>query len=165
MVGVAVMEIRPMVTEDVTAVLALERATFSQPWDEDILRNEVAAPGRVYLVAESAEGSIGGYGGVLLSDDEAHIVTLASTVRGRGLGTRLMLELVEAGLEHGARHLTLEVRASNRTAQELYRRFGMAPVGIRKEYYGDEDALVMWAHDIADPEYRARLDDIRRSMQ
>jgi len=163
-VGVAVMDIRPMVVEDVPAVLTLERETFSQPWDEEILRSEVVAANRVYLVAEGPDGTINGYGGLLLNGDEAHIVTLATSLRGRGLGTRLMLGLVEAGLDHGARYLTLEVRASNRTAQELYRKFGMAPVGIRKEYYSDEDALVMWAPDVAMPEYRARLDEIRRSL-
>jgi len=165
MVGVVVTDIRPMVVEDVPAVLALEREVFSQPWDEEILRSEVVAPNRVYLVVEAPDGTISGYGGLLLNGDEAHIVTLAALLRGRGLGTRLLLRLVEAGLEHGARHLTLEVRASNRTAQDLYRKFGMAPVGIRKQYYGDEDALVMWAHDVAAPDYRTRLNEIRRSLR
>ena len=48
---------------------------------------------------------------------------------------------------------------SNTGAQELYRRFGFAPAGVRKNYYSDtnEDALIMWANDIDTPEYRARL--------
>lgn len=165
MAAVIVTNIRPMHLRDVPAVLALERETFSQPWDEQILRSEVGADNRVYAVAESDDGSIGGYGGLLMNGDEAHIVTLATSVRGQGLGTRLLLHLVEAGLELGARHLTLEVRSSNRVAQELYRKFGMAPVGVRKQYYGDEDALVMWAHDVGGPEYRQRLDRIRESVQ
>ncbi len=47
-------------------------------------------------------------------------------------------------------------------AQELYRRFGFAPAGVRKGYYADtdEDALVMWAHDIDTAEYADRLDAI-----
>ena len=47
---------------------------------------------------------------------------------------------------------------SNKGAQEMYRRFGFAPVGVRKNYYQEtnEDALVMWVHDIDAPEY-ARL--------
>jgi hypothetical protein len=40
----------------------------------------------------------------------------------------------------------------------------MAPVGVRKRYYKDEDALVMWVHDIDSPEYRERLDEIARSF-
>jgi hypothetical protein len=41
----------------------------------------------------------------------------------------------------------------------MYRRFGFQPAGIRKNYYVEtnEDALVMWAHDIDTPAYAARL--------
>jgi hypothetical protein len=40
----------------------------------------------------------------------------------------------------------------------------MAPVGVRKRYYKDEDALVMWVHDIDSESYRGRLDEIGRSL-
>ncbi|MDH3518576.1 MAG: ribosomal-protein-alanine N-acetyltransferase, partial [Acidimicrobiia bacterium] len=70
----------------------------------------------------------------------------------------------EAALAGGARSLTLEVRSSNKAAQALYRRFGMAPVGVRKQYYRDEDALIMWAHEIDGDDYTARLDGIRSSL-
>ena len=49
----------------------------------------------------------------------------------------------------------------NQAAQALYRRFGMAPVGVRKKYYVDEDALIMWAHEIKSQEFTDRLADIR----
>lgn len=161
---VGVMEIRQMTADDLPAVLQLERSSFSQPWDEEILGNEVISDNRVYLVAD-VDGTVAGYGGLLVDGDEAHVVTLASSIRRKGLGTRLMLGLVDAALDHGARHLTLEVRVSNKNAQDLYRKFGMAPVGVRSAYYGNEDALVMWAHDISTPEYRERIESIRRSLQ
>jgi ribosomal-protein-alanine N-acetyltransferase len=57
---------------------------------------------------------------------------------------------------------TLEVRASSTGAQELYRRFGFAPAGVRRRYYEEsEDAIVMWCHDIDGPEYAARLEGLR----
>ena len=161
---VGVMEIRHMVPEDLPAVLELERVSFAQPWDEAILRTEIVTDNRVYLVAEF-DGAVVGYGGLLLDEDEAHILTLASSVQRKGLGTRLMLGLVDAALENGVSHLTLEVRVSNKVAQDLYRKFGMVPVGIRSAYYGNEDALVMWAHDISTPEYRARVESIRKGLQ
>ncbi len=66
----------------------------------------------------------------------------------------------------GAGHLTLEVRVGNEAAQVLYRRFGFYPAGVRKNYYAEtnEDALVMWADDIATPEYRQRLAQIETAM-
>jgi ribosomal-protein-alanine N-acetyltransferase len=76
-----------------------------------------------------------------------------------------MMALVDAALEADARHLTLEVRMSNQAAQRLYQRFGFAPVGLRKNYYRDEDALVMWAIDIDTDDYRDRLAAIRPDLQ
>ena len=157
--------IRPMTRGDLAECLRIERATYPTPWTEGIFTDELTAVGRVYLVAE-AEGVVAGYAGLLLVIPEAHVtsVTVDPVFRGRGLGTRLMLRLMDEALASGARSLTLEVRLSNLAAQALYHRFGMAPVGVRKKYYQDEDALVMWVHDIDGPEYRARLDEIRRGL-
>ena len=91
-------------------------------------------------------------------------VAVAERTRQQGIGTRLMLELVEAGLARGARNLTLEVRINNQAARDLYQRFGFAPVGLRKNYYRTEDALVMWVIDVDQPEYRERLDRIREAL-
>ena len=55
---------------------------------------------------------------------------------------------------------------SNDGAQALYRGFGFAPAGVRKGYYVEtnEDAMVMWVHDVDQPEYRDRLDAIERTI-
>jgi ribosomal-protein-alanine N-acetyltransferase len=58
------------------------------------------------------------------------------------------------------------VRASNVAARALYHRFGLAPVGVRKNYYEDlkEDAVIMWAHDIDAEAYAERLARLRASL-
>ena len=68
--------------------------------------------------------------------------------------------------EREARSLTLEVRLSNRGAQELYRKFAFGPVGVRKNYYAEtnEDALVMWAHEVDRPAYAELLEGIERGI-
>ncbi len=68
-----------------------------------------------------------------------------------------MIGLIEAAIEEGARHLTLEVRSENEAARSLYSGLGLAPVGVRPGYYDDDDALIMWAHDIDSAEYAERL--------
>ena len=77
-----------------------------------------------------------GYFGLMFVDDEAHLTTVAVTPehQHRGLGTALLAAAAGIARDHGARHLTLEV-AGNERAQALYRRFGFAPVGVRKGYY------------------------------
>jgi len=119
----------------------------------------------IYVVGTD-DGRILGYGGVMLIEEDAHVTTLAVIpgVRRRRLGTRILLTLVEEAVDRGARHLTLEVRATNTNAQQLYERFGFAPVGKRKGYYDGEDAIVMWALDVDAGEYGSRLDAIRAGL-
>ncbi len=99
----------------------------------------------------------------MLVGEDAHIVTLAVTPneRRRGVGSLLMVSLIERAREHGARNLTLEVRRSNDAAQDLYRRFGFEEVGLRRDYYRTEDAVVMWAVDIDSDIYQGTLDAMR----
>ena len=158
--------IRPLVEEDLEEILIIEQATYPTPWTEGIFRDELKAEGRVYLVAEQT-GEVVGYSGLMVVLPEAHVtsVTVDPNRRGSRIGTRLMLNVSREALVLGANSLTLEVRVSNRNAQALYQRFGMAPVGVRKRYYKDEDALVMWVHDIDSPEYGSRLDEIEAALR
>jgi ribosomal-protein-alanine N-acetyltransferase len=132
----ATLTLASLTESDLPQAMDLERRTYSTPWSERVFLDELEAPGRTYIKATA--------GGVL--------------------GTRLVLELVGVALADGAHSLTLEVRVSNRAAQALYRRFGMSPVGVRKKYYVDEDALIMWAHDIDSEAYAERLAEIRDSL-
>ena len=86
-----------------------------------------------------------GYIGFMIVDDEAHITTIATAAdyQRMGVATTLLLDGIATLLPAGIKHLTLEVAAGNEPAQSLYRRFGFAPVGVRKNYYQvtGEDAL------------------------
>jgi len=159
--------LREMQRDDIPQVSALELLIYPQPWSPRVFFDELAQPNRVYVVVEDEEGVVIAYGGFLMVEEDAHITTLAvdPRVRRARVGTRLMLDLVERALVAGARHLTLEVRVSNQAAQHLYDRFGFAPVEMRKDYYVDEDALVMWAIDIDTPEYAERLTGIRATLE
>jgi ribosomal-protein-alanine N-acetyltransferase len=109
-----------------------------------------------------------GYGGIWLSEDEAHITTIASApeVRGQGVGELLLNGLIDLALELGARFMTLEVRVSNNIAQNLYRKYGFEARGTRPRYYTDnnEDALIMSTDDITTPQYQARLHTLRTRL-
>jgi ribosomal-protein-alanine N-acetyltransferase len=163
---VAELTIRPMRPEDLSRVARLETDVYPQPWSLRVFQDELRARNRSYLVVEDDRGGLLGYGGLLVADADAHITTVAvdPSVRRRRLGTRLVLALVDEALNIGAEHLTLEVRMSNAAAQRLYATFGFAPVGLRKNYYQNEDALVMWAIDIRTEEYRERIEAIRRDV-
>jgi ribosomal-protein-alanine N-acetyltransferase len=131
----------------------MEASNQPQPWTEGFFNDELAAENRSYLAAEDL--GLVGFGGVMMLDDEAHVTNLlvSPSHRRRGIGHQLLRNLVETSIRQGARHLTLEVRSRNLSAQQMYSRFGMAPVGARPGYYGDDDALIMWVHDIDRPAY------------
>ncbi len=145
--------VRPMGLGDLAEVVDLETANQPRPWTEKIFRDELAADNRTYLVA--GDEVVVGFGGIMVIGDEAHITNLLIDPdhRGKGLGRALMVALIEAAIADGARHLTLEVRKQNHAARALYSRLGLAPVGVRPRYYGNDDALILWAHDIDQPAY------------
>jgi len=158
--------IRAMSRSDVPTVATLERDIYPQPWSARVFFDELGHANRSYVVA-TEDGDIIGYGGLMLVEADAHITTLsvAPASRRRKLGTRILVSLVERAIGRGARHLTLEVRATNTDAQQLYERFGFAPVGKRKGYYAGEDAIVMWALDVDAEEYSVHLDAIRAGLE
>jgi ribosomal-protein-alanine N-acetyltransferase len=165
----SIMRIEPMKRRHVRSVVAIEDRIFTRPWSAALYYSELAQPStRRYFVAV-ADGEVIGYIGCMLVVGEGHITTVgvAPEWHRRSIGTRLMLHLVRDVRAQGATALTLEVRVTNTGAQELYRRFGFAPAGIRKNYYADvnEDAIVMWAHDVETDEYAARLAGIARYLE
>jgi ribosomal-protein-alanine N-acetyltransferase len=163
-----VVHVVPMRRRHVRAVLRIEQQVYPRPWTMSLFLSELALrSSRAYFVARVGRDVIG-YGGLMMSADDGHITTLAVDPRWhrRQIATRLLLVLAREAIERDVRSLTLEVRLSNRAAQELYRRFGFAPVGVRKNYYAEtnEDALVMWAHEVQRPEFAEMLDAVERQV-
>lgn len=149
------------------AVTRIEKESHSIPWTRSTFEIELATPStRGYWVAE-VDGDVVGHAGLMMVLDEGHITTIAvdSRWRRKYVASALLLEVARDALRRGATALTLEVRISNNAAQDLYRRFGFAPVGARKAYYADtgEDAIVMWVHDIGGDEYKELLESMDRT--
>jgi ribosomal-protein-alanine N-acetyltransferase len=100
--------------------------------------------------------------------DEAHVTTIAShpDMRGRGVGELLLVSLMHRATEIGARWMTLEVRASNSVAQNLYRKYTFKEMGVRRGYYSDnrEDALVMWTDALDSDSFGDALERNERKL-
>lgn len=140
---------RRMTLDDVDAVWELEKEAFPTPWSREAFVNEMLANRfAYYIVGENQASEVIAFCGMWLVTDECHITNVAVTTRarGNGFGEALMREAIRVTRENGGRVMTLEVRVSNDTAQNLYRKLGFQEGGIRKNYYTDthEDALVMW---------------------
>ena len=159
--------VAPLRSRDLKSVLRIEDEVFDEPWSKRLFEEELAQrTSRAYRAAWVGDELVG-YAGQMSVDDEAHINNIAVSPHwvGRRLGTVLMADLVRTALDRGSAHLTLEVAVGNEPAQALYRRFGMAPVGVRPNYYaGGGDALIMWVRGIATDNYSVRLAGIEESL-
>ena len=81
--------------------------------------------------------------------DECHLqnISVLETMRRQGVGN-FMLDILKKRMSlSGITTVLLEVRKSNKIAQDFYRRNGFQELSIRKDYYqtknGREDAIIM----------------------
>ncbi|MFV1990890.1 MAG: ribosomal protein S18-alanine N-acetyltransferase [Acidimicrobiales bacterium] len=159
--------LRPMVRDDLRAVLRIEQQSPTAAWTRTMFLAELGLKKRRYLTAHLGNKCVG-FGGLIAVAGEGHIANLGvdEQFRRQGIATHMMLGIVHAATELDCRALTLEVAVSNHAAQALYCRFGFAPAGIRKNYYSasNEDALVMWAHDTDLDQYRERIQKIQGTL-
>ncbi|GAB3799323.1 ribosomal protein S18-alanine N-acetyltransferase [Virgibacillus kimchii] len=146
----AELTIRPMNVQDVEAVWQVENATFSAPWTKEIFYGEITRNDHAYYFVMLLNDKIIGYVGVWVVVDDAQITNIAvlPEYRGKKLGEKLFRYTIQKLILMNVSRLSLEVRESNIAAQKMYRKFGLVPGGIRKNYYVDnqEDAIVMWVN-------------------
>ena len=143
---------------DIDSVLAIERASFADPWGRDSFETAIHLDRMLFLVAEGSLADEGGrtdYGKrevlgfvvALLLLDEAEVADLAvvPAARGRGIGGLLLDHVTADAHAVGVRSLYLEVRESNVSARALYDSRSFTHVGRRRGYYRNptEDALLM----------------------
>ena len=102
-----------------------------------------------------------GYASIWMMVDESHLTSIAvrKSHQHQGIGELLLIAVIKLSLQMKAQVVTLEVRASNHSAQALYAKYGFKNVGIRRRYYTDnsEDAVIMTTDNITSPTYQAKL--------
>lgn len=146
------MNIRRMTLDDLAQVIAIDQASFSLPWPERSFRFEITEnPASRAWVAET-DGRIVGMIVAWMLVDEAHIATIAThpAFRRQGIASKLLIHTLQGMMNEGAKTSVLEVRESNISAQEMYRKFGFEESGRRPHYYKDngEDAILMTLHKL-----------------
>jgi len=148
--------IEPLASEaDIEAIIAVEHASFTNPWTRGMYLAELENRGvSFFFLARDDTRRVVGFCSFWRVLDELHINNLAVLPEHRrsGVGSALLARVLADGAARGAHRATLEVRASNRPALQLYERFGFRTTAVRRGYYSkpDEDALVLWRdRDIA----------------
>lgn len=137
------MHIRPATTADIPALATLDQQTNPHPWTAKQFQAAHQPPIRTLLIAEHDQQIIGYIAWQHIQDEiELHLIATAPSHRQQGIASQLMQALITTAQQHHAR-IILEVRASNHIAQALYRKHQFAPIATRKNYYGNEDAVIM----------------------
>ena len=140
------MIVERMAERHISAIAAIERECFHDPWSENGLREELGPENNLFLAAVE-EDAVVGYVGCQTVLDEGYItnVAVASSHRRKGVATKLLAELRNCAIQKDLSFITLEVRISNVPAIALYEGAGYRPVGTRRNFYSNpkEDALLM----------------------
>lgn len=139
--------VRAMRSDDLPAVLAIERAGQRSPWSEAQFRDELEKIDVSRPVVAVKNERIVGFQIVWFVADEVSLnnIGVEPGLRRTGIATVLLKWLCEIGAQEGCRRIHLEVRESNAAAIALYLKAGFQQTGIRRRYYSDtrEDAILM----------------------
>lgn len=163
--------IRRMRDEDVPGVMAIESVSFGRHhWSDESFYNELKnSMGRYYILEHRPDQEVIGYCGLWLVLDEGHVTTVAvkPEYRGNALGEVLLVHMLDRCMGSTIHWVTLEVRAGNLGAQNLYYKYGFEGKGIRPKYYQDngEDALIMTTRHIGTDDYRTQFKNNRKVLE
>ena len=138
----------PVMEEFIPQIAQIEKESFSSPWSEESLLNELSNPKAVMICAlDSEDGTILGWAGFTFMFDEASVTNIAvkRDHRNKGIGTMLTKGIVMRAQELVMSSMMLEVRVSNLTAQGIYKKMGFEEIALRKNFYSfpREDGISM----------------------
>jgi ribosomal-protein-alanine N-acetyltransferase len=117
----------------------------------------------------NASGNVVGFTGFWMMLQEAHIIAIGvkNMYRRKGIGEGLLIATIQLAQALNANVVTLEVRASNQIAQELYKKYGFQVVGRRLKYYSSdgEDAIIMSTDDITSLPFQAFFQRLKETYR
>lgn len=130
--------------ENFEELYTLETECFGGSWTREMLRGELENPLTV-LVCECLDERIAAFAFGRVVADEAELFQIGTLpeYRGRGLAKSLLERIHGEMRNSGAAVCFLEVRSRNDAAIALYEKSGYERISVRKNYYTDDDAVVM----------------------
>ncbi len=158
------LELKSLTEEHLNAALEIDRSCFGGLWSLSTYQRELDSPNSDLfgLICPASPVELLGMGCFWSILEEAHITILAvhPLYQYQGLGQALLYSLLYKACDRGLERATLEVRASNSSAINLYQKFGFKTAGRRRRYYQDngEDALILWLGDLQQPQFQRKCE-------
>ncbi len=139
------LQIMTMAREHIKSIAELEKICFSTPWSEETILQAFISGTKFFVAVKN--GKLLGYIGISCIIDEGYIANIAvfPEHRNEGIATALLNRVFSHAKDTGLSFVSLEVRASNTAAINLYEKTGFKEEGRRKNFYDNpkEDALIM----------------------
>jgi len=186
--------IRPMEMGDVPIVVAIDRLSFPAPWPAASYRYELRSKNKSFyhvllrpaadkavpadkgwhrwlhrVIGPTGSSRVIGYVGLRkqIARLEVHISTLAihPDWRGNGLGELMLLAALEQAQELEFSTVSLEVRASNQSAQRLYRKYVFRFKSVQQGYYRNGEGAWLMTVDIDRSSYQRRLAELGQALE
>lgn len=162
--------IQKMEHKNIDDILAIEELCYGKHhWSRDSFITELNNKISSYYCVLNSEKKCVGYIGIWKIIDEAHVTNLSvhPDFQNKKLAHRLLLNAIDECYKEKIKYITLEVRVSNEKAIHLYEKFGFKSLGLRKNYYQDnnESALIMWSENIFDKKYKELYSNLKSEIK
>ncbi len=131
---------------DIDAVFAIECDSFADAWSRSSFEFLLTSDAHLFTVATLCDRVVGyAVWSVVPPEGELCDIAVEGSMRGQGIGGRLIGDFLGYARGRGIDSIYLEVRRSNDGAARLYEKFDFRPIGVRKNYYSSprEDAIIM----------------------
>lgn len=117
---------------------------FDDFWNYSILKSELESSNSYYIVVKD-NSNIVGFAGIKLVIPDCDIMNIVvkKDFRNQGLGSLLLKNLINLAKSLGVRNIFLEVDEKNAPAISLYNKYGFKTISKRKNYYKENDAIIM----------------------
>ena len=137
-------DIAKMTLDDLNNIKDNLISDFDDFWNYSVFKSELESDSSHYLVVKDNSKIIGFAGiKVTLPDCDIMNIVVKKDFRNQGIGSLLLKELINLSKSLNVKNLFLEVNEKNTPAILLYNKFGFKKISTRKNYYEDNNAIVM----------------------
>lgn len=139
------LKVNEMSLDDLNSIKDILLYDFDNFWNYNILKEELECASSYFLVAKNSNKEIVGFAGFKIIIDEADIMNIVvkRNFRKNGIGSVLLENLISLSKSLNLKSITLEVNENNISAINLYNKFDFVKLGVRKNYYGNSNAIIM----------------------
>ena len=139
------LKVNEMSLDDLNSIKDILLSNFDDFWNYNILKEELKCASSYFLVAKNTNNEIVGFAGFKIIIDEADIMNIVvkKNFRKNGIGSVLLENLISLSKSLNLKSITLEVNENNVSAINLYNKFDFVKLGVRKNYYGNSNAIIM----------------------